>query len=1279
MTSLTRLSLANRLIVALISIAIVVFGVLATRSLKQELLPSTQVPTAVVTAIYPGATPQIVADNVSTPIERAVSGVAGVTDVTSTSSNGQATISVNWEYGLDSDKVVSNIRNAVDSASQALPADVETDVITGSTDDIPVLLLAASTDLPLAASGELVQNVAVPALTAIEGVRQVQVTGEDTTQLTITLRPDDLTERDLTAAAVTQAVQSQLTVVPAGTAYDKTLELAVQVGDSTNSVKQVKALSIPTSDGPVTLSKIADVEVESISSSSLARANGRPALSVSVLKEADGDSVAISHAVADALPGLQKTMGNNATFTIVFDQAPLIEQSIHDLTVEGALGLGFAVLVILFFLMSVRSTLITAISIPLSLLVAMIGLQVGGFSLNIFTLAALTVAVGRVVDDSIVVLENIKRRDTGHAALTPADIVASVKEVAGAVTASTATTVAVFLPVAVVSGVTGELFRPFAVTVAIALVASLFVSMTVVPVLAFWFLRGGKRRKAVVAAAAATGAGVVAAGTAPAAAGGILAPETTDFETTSGHTDDETKITRLQKGYLPVLNFGLAHPVITLAMALVIFVGTLGASTLLKTDFLGSVSDDSSLTIKQELPAGTGLDTMSAAAEKVEAILAADPDVKDYLTTIGGSIYAVAGTGANTAEITVNLNEGATADVVKPKLESEFAELGDTAGELTITQAANGSTSTDISVTVKGENSESLRKGTEQVQAALEGIPGLTNVTSNLAEQRKVLEVQVDHKKAADLGFTQAEIGQAVANALRGTKVGDVTLSGEQREVWVRTQDATEPSPADIGNLLLPVSQIQQAKAQKKASDDLEKRGNKLSDRQDELGDRQQAVGDEAQAKQDKATADSLDKLKDSRADAVKSRSDLRDDLSKARKSLTKAKRSLDKVANAAPSAQHPLPAAGSVAAPREPGSVAQLAYAQQMQAWQTLGAASAAVGQAEAGIKQLESGIEQSDKAIDQLDEQITQVTDQQSETVESRQTQQELTDEQKSIADGQKELAEDQQDLADLRAGAIRVKRVADVKQVLAPTTVTQIEGDPSVTITATPDTTDLGALSATVTTTIAGIPDLPAGVSAELGGAATDQQEAFAQLGLAMLVAIALVFLIMVGTFRSLVQPLILMVAIPFAATGAIAGLLITDTPLGVPSMVGLLMLIGIVVTNAIVLIDLINQYRAKGEDLKTAIVDGARLRLRPIIMTATATIFALIPMGLGLTGGGAFISQPLAIVVIGGLVSSTILTLLLVPVLYSLVERRSEKKRLRALEAVDPDATRPQPAV
>jgi HAE1 family hydrophobic/amphiphilic exporter-1 len=194
-----------------------------------------------------------------------------------------------------------------------------------------------------------------------------------------------------------------------------------------------------------------------------------------------------------------------------------------------------------------------------------------------------------------------------------------------------------------------------------------------------------------------------------------------------------------------------------------------------------------------------------------------------------------------------------------------------------------------------------------------------------------------------------------------------------------------------------------------------------------------------------------------------------------------------------------------------------------------------------------------------------------------------------------------------------------------------------------------------------------DLPDSVQADLGGATEEMNDAFLQMGIAMLVAILLVFVIMVATFRSLIQPFILLVSIPFAATGSIGLLLLTDTPLGLTALIGLLMLIGVVVTNAIVLIDLINQFRDRGVDLRTAIVQGARLRYRPILMTAAATIFALIPMGMGLTGGGLFVSQSLAIVVIGGLVSSTILTLILVPVLYSLVEgvkeRREEKRQIR----------------
>jgi multidrug efflux pump subunit AcrB len=254
----------------------------------------------------------------------------------------------------------------------------------------------------------------------------------------------------------------------------------------------------------------------------------------------------------------------------------------------------------------------------------------------------------------------------------------------------------------------------------------------------------------------------------------------------------------------------------------------------------------------------------------------------------------------------------------------------------------------------------------------------------------------------------------------------------------------------------------------------------------------------------------------------------------------------------------------------------------------------------------------------------------------------------------------------VADVRADPLTVGDLADVDEVLAPSTVTQIDGIRAVTVSGTPSASDLGELTATVQTALDQL-DVPSGITVEQGGASSDQEEAFTQLGLAMLLAIVLVFLIMVATFRSLVQPLILLISIPFAATGAVAALLLTDTPLGVPAMVGLLMLIGIVVTNAIVLIDLVNQYRERGEDVRTAVVDGARLRLRPIIMTAAATICALIPMGLGLTGGGAFISRPLAVVVIGGLVSSTILTLLLVPVLYTLVERRGERRQARRAAA------------
>jgi HAE1 family hydrophobic/amphiphilic exporter-1 len=258
--------------------------------------------------------------------------------------------------------------------------------------------------------------------------------------------------------------------------------------------------------------------------------------------------------------------------------------------------------------------------------------------------------------------------------------------------------------------------------------------------------------------------------------------------------------------------------------------------------------------------------------------------------------------------------------------------------------------------------------------------------------------------------------------------------------------------------------------------------------------------------------------------------------------------------------------------------------------------------------------------------------------------------------------EAPEDIEAVKDLRlptaGGLVSLSSVASVRQVDGPTQVTRIDGERSATVSArAADAGNLGAVTQELTEKLDGL-DLGAGASYEIGGVSADQADAFADLGMAILAAIAIVFMIMVATFRSFVQPVILLVSIPFAATGAIGLLVATDTALGVPALIGVLMLVGIVVTNAIVLIDLINQYRERGMGVVEAVIEGGRRRLRPILMTAVATICALTPMALGVTGSGGFISQPLAIVVIGGLVSSTLLTLVLVPTLYVVVSRRRD---------------------
>ncbi|MFI7584738.1 efflux RND transporter permease subunit [Kocuria sp. M1N1S27] len=1053
MFPLARASMANRALIVLITLFVALFGVLSMRSMKQELIPSLEIPAISVVSAMPGASAEVVDEQVGRPLEQALNIVEGLESSTSTSRSGLSSIQLGFEYGTDLDRARNQVERAISNVRTQLPDDVEPAAFAGSVADIPIVFLAVSSDEELSPLAADLERLTVPDLQKIDGVRSAEVSGGPEQVVSVLPDPAELARAGATPADIRTALEESGGLVPVGTVDDGATTLPVQAGSPLDSLEAVENVPLPLpADAPdgaeaATVGAVATVELDEQEQTSITRTNGEPTLALSVTKTPDGDTVGISQAVEDMIPALEEDLGNGARITVVFDQAPYIEQSIEDLTVEGLLGLAFAVLVILVFLASLRSTLVTAISIPLSLLATFIGINALGYSMNLLTLAAITLSVGRVVDDSIVVIENIKRHygtvdlSTDPAGAKTRAILTAVREVAGAITASTLITVAVFVPIAFVGDVTGELFRPFALTTTIALLSSLVVSLTIVPVLAYWFLRDPRLSRRHRPAAT-----------------GRRAPW-------SGTTAEAP--TRLARGYLPVLRGTQRHPWATLGVSVLVLGGTAALLPVLPTNLLGDTGQNT-MTIEQDLPPGTALAVTSDQAERVEEVLSTTGGIEDVQVTMGpggGFSAFLPGSGTNSATFSVTTDAAVDQEQLRRTVGERLDRL-DGAGEFTV-QGAQGFTSNDVEISVSAPDQETLAEADAAVVDAMRELGSVGQVTSNLAATQPTVVVTVDRAAAAGRGLSEEQVTGALAGTVNPLPAGSIDLDADSVAVTIGEGRAVE---------------------------DVE------------------------------------------------------------------ALRAL------------PVPTAG-----------------------------------------------------------------------------------------------------------GPVRLDELAEVEEALTVETITSSNDQRTATVAVTPGGDDLGATSTEVREALAGL-DLPQGASAELGGAATEQETTFRQLGLAVLAAIAIVYVALVATFKSLVQPLILLVSIPFAATGAVLALLASGVPLGLASLVGVLMLVGIVVTNAVVLIDLINQYRRRehGMALEEAIEKGAARRLRPIVMTALATILAMTPMALGITGQGSFISQPLAVVVIGGLISSTLLTLVLVPVLYRLVEARKEERyhrreqRITALAAAAPHA-------
>ncbi len=1071
MQRIVRWSLENKSVVILATILLIGSGAYATTRLNQELLPDISFPIITISTPVAGAGPDLVDEQVTQPVEDAIDGVEGIESVRSTSSEGFSVVLVEFDLDADTEEAESDLQAAIDGIQ--LPSQAgDPEVRSQSASQFPIMSLSlAAKDQDLADLTEYAEDDVVSAIEEVDGVASVDVIGGAERRIQVDLDPDELKEKGLSTDAVVGAISGARVDAPVGSVSVNGRETPVNTTSELGGISALEDLPVgvdggdtggapPAASGdvpegavpgtgsppggapggasapptgaspppagsaagattapaaagePVLLGDVAEVREVGSDLSGISRTNGEPSVGLNVIKETDTNTVEVAAEVERVLDGVREEIGRDQV-VVVANTATDVEESVSGLVEEALVGAVLAILVIFAFLRSVRATLVTAVSLPTSVLAALLFSWVDNLTLNVITLAGLTIAVGRVVDDAIVVLENSYRYvqngyEPEEAALK------GTTEVASAITSSTLTTIAVFAPLALVGGIVSRFFVPLSLTVALALIASLVVAVTIIPVLVSIFLRRRTTDRA---------------------------PHTTE-ESEDSEDESTQRPGLLVRLYTPMLRWSLRHRLAVLLLALLAFGGGLGLVRLLPVTFFPP-SEERLLIADVELPAGTALGQTSDGLRPFEDFLQQDAGIKNYQVSVGGEDTQDPESPfrpANRAQAFINVRESSDVSRTLDRVDREGDELyGD---NFQVQILSNGPPQGGLEAVLTGGSKEDLARAADLVTEEFRELDDVNNVESDLSGGNPEIEIEVDPEKAAKAGLSPGVVSGSLASLL-----GDSTVTT--------------------------------------------------------LGDAPVVVGVPA------SSVDSLDEVRG-------------------------------------------LP-----------------------------------VG-------------------------------------------------------------------------SGITVGDVAEVREVESPAAVSRTEGERAVTVTGAITSTDTQTVSTEAQRAIADL-DLPANVAAQVGGENEDIDESFRNLFLSIIVALVLVFLLLVVFFGSLRVPLVILLAVPLTTVGVFGALYLTNTAISVPSLLGILLLIGIVVSNAILLVDFAIKAQDRYETSDEAILAAGKARLRPILMTAFATIFALLPLALGLSGGGnGLISSSLAITVVGGLATSTFLTLLVVPVGYSLLGSGRKRK-------------------
>ncbi|PEY34076.1 Swarming motility protein SwrC [Bacillus cereus] len=1036
MNKIINFSLKNKFAVWLLTILVTVAGIYSGLNMKLETIPDITTPVVTVTTFYPGATPAEVADKVSKPMEQQLQNLSGVNVVSSSSYQNASSIQVEYDFDKNMEKAETEIKEAL--ANIKLPEGVKDPKVSRvNFNAFPVISLSvASKDESLATLTEKVEKNIVPGLKGLDGVASVQISGQQVNEVQLAFKKDKMQELGLSEDTVKNIIKGSDVSLPLGLYTFKDTEKSVVVDGNITTIKALKEMKIPTvpsaasdqgnpgagTPAPqmnpaatngiptVTLEEIADIK-EVGKAESISRTNGKESIGIQIVKAADANTVDVVNAVKDKVNEFEKKY-KNLEIISTFDQGAPIEKSVETMLSKAIFGAIFAIVIIMLFLRNIRTTLISVVSIPLSLLIAVLVLKQMDITLNMMTLGAMTVAIGRVVDDSIVVIENIYRRmSLSDEKLKGRDLIReATKEMFVPIMSSTIVTIAVFLPLGLVKGMIGEMFLPFALTIVFALLASLLVAITIVPMLAHSLFKKESMREKQV--------------------------------------HHEEKPSKLANGYKRVLGWALNHKIITSSIAVLLLVGSLALVPIIGVSFLPSEEEKMIIATYNPEP-GQILEDVEEITTKAEKLFQDKKDVKTIQFSLGGENPMSQGK-TNQAMFFVQYdNDTKNFDKEKEQVIKDLQKMTGK-GEWKNQDFGASGGSNEIKLYVYGDSSEDIQPIVKDIQNIMKKEKDLKDIDSSLAKTYVEYTLVADQEKLSKMGLTAAQIGMGLSNPHDRPVLTTIKKDGKDVNVYVEAE------------------------------------------------------------KHDYQTIDDLTNRK------IKT----------------------------------PL--------------------------------------------------------------------------------------------------------------GNEVAVKDVMTVKEGETSNTVTHRDGRVYAEVTAKLTSDDVSKASAAVQKEIDKM-DLPSGVDVSMGGVTKDIQESFQQLGLAMLAAIAIVYFVLVVTFGGALAPFAILFSLPFTIIGALVALLISGETLSVSAMIGALMLIGIVVTNAIVLIDRVIHKENEGLSTREALLEAGATRLRPILMTAIATIGALIPLALGFEGSG-LISKGLGVTVIGGLTSSTLLTLLIVPIVYEVLSKFKKKKKI-----------------